>query len=398
MRSDNGDRGKTTENGRKGGAIQDQEEQKPETPKLKPIRKPMNVTAIAVMGLFILALFYTFYLAREFFLPVVLAWVLSLILKPVVRVLNKAGLPNGIGAAVILIGALLIVIIAVIWLSDPTARWIQEVPQQYEKIEGKIRTLTRPAQKISKAAEKVEELTAPSTEKTPKVELKKSGLLDQVWLQTKSVVYLFAEVFILLFFFLAAGDVFLLKLIQVLPRLKDKKRAVEIARDTAQGVSQYLLGMTMVNLYEGIVIGLGLWWLGLPNPVLWGLLAMLANYIPYIGALVAGSIITFVAIVSFDSLSKALIAPAIYFGVNFSDNFLSPYILGKRLVLNPLIVFLAVMFWGWLWGIVGVLLAVPITVTVKVFCDHIPSLAPFGEFLSSPEEKETPKEEVPAPS
>jgi predicted PurR-regulated permease PerM len=116
---------------------------------------------------------------------------------------------------------------------------------------------------------------------------------------------------------------------------------------------------------------------------LWGVLAFFANYIPYLGAAVAGSIVTVVALVSFDSVSQAMLAPAIYFGVNFADNFIAPYVMGRRLVLNPVVVFLAVMFWGWIWGIPGVLLAVPITVTVKIICDHSRVLAPFAEFLTA---------------
>src|SRR6185295_20151350 len=113
--------------------------------------------------------------------------------------------------------------------------------------------------------------------------------------------------------------------------------------------------MTLVNLYEGVAIGTGLGFLGMPNPVLWGVLAFSANYVPYLGALFAGGTIPMVALVSFDSVGKALIAPAIYYGVNFSDNFIAPFIMGRRLVLNPVIVFLAIVFWGWIWGIPGVL-------------------------------------------
>jgi predicted PurR-regulated permease PerM len=141
--------------------------------------------------------------------------------------------------------------------------------------------------------------------------------------------------------------------------------------------------MTLVNLFEGTMIGLGLALMGMPNPLLWGVLAFFANYIPYIGAMIAGTIVTVVALVSFDSASHALIAPMIYFGVNFADNFIAPYVMGKRLVLNPLVVFVAVMFWGWIWGIIGVLLAVPITMTLKIICDHSPLLAPYAELLTA---------------
>jgi predicted PurR-regulated permease PerM len=130
------------------------------------------------------------------------------------------------------------------------------------------------------------------------------------------------------------------------------------------------------------VIGIGLAIIGMPNPVLWGVLATLVNYVPYLGAMFCVACITVVSLVTFESLGHALLAPAIYVFVNVSDNFISPLFIGKRMVLNPLIVFLAVLFWGWIWGIVGVLMAVPLTMAFKIFCDHFKALAPIGELLA----------------
>lgn len=358
------------------------QELREEIPKLQPLRSPLNVTALALVGLFVLALFYTLYFARSFFFPLTLAWMLSMLLKPVIRFFKKFHVPEALSAALLLIIVIVTFFSGVLLLSDPASRWIQQAPENLSMVEEKIRAWIQPAQELTAAAETVEQMADQQTE-TPKVELKKPGLLDNVWLRTKGFLYTAVEVFILLYFLLAAGDLLTLKVIQILPRLSDKKRAVEIAHETEQGVSQYLLAVTLINLYEGTAIGVGLWLLGMPNPVLWGVLAFFANYIPYIGAMVAGTMVTLAALVSFDSPGYALLAPAIYFGVNFTDNFIAPFIMGRRLVLNPLIVFLAVMFWGWLWGIAGVLLAVPITVTVKILCDHSVVLAPFGEFLAA---------------
>jgi predicted PurR-regulated permease PerM len=270
-------------------------------------------------------------------------------------------------------------------LSAPASDWVRRIPESFEKVEAKLRSMADRANKISKAAETVEKLTETEGQtELPQVELKRPGVLNSLWSSAKGMVVLAVEVFVLLYFFLAAGEVFTLKLIQILPRLQDKKRAVEIARETEKGISRYLGAMTLVNLFEGTAIGLGLWLIGMPNPLLWGVMAFFANYIPYIGAIVAATIVTAAALISFDSVGYALLAPAIYLGVNFMDNFISPYVMGRRLVLNPVIVFLAVMFWGWLWGIIGVLLAVPITVMFKILCDHIPALAPYGEFLTAP--------------
>jgi predicted PurR-regulated permease PerM len=354
-----------------------------EIPKIQPMQKPVSVTALSVLGLFILGLFYTFYFAREFFLPVILALILSLLLRPVVRGLKRLRIPQAIGAVVVLVGLLAVFAVGALLVSGPATSWIERAPESLQRVEGKLRGMMNSAQPITKAAETVENIAESRTE-TPQVEIKKPGLLNNVWNQTKGVFVLLVEVFVLLYFFLAAGDIVALKIVQVLPRLRDKKKAVEIMRETEHGISRYLVSITLVNLFEGTAIGLGLALLGMPNPLLWGVLAFFANYIPYIGALVAGSIVTLVAFVSFDSASKALIAPLIYFGVNFADNFIAPYVMGRRLVLNPLVVFLAVMFWGWMWGIIGVLLAVPVTMTLKIVCEHSPLLAPYAELLTAP--------------
>jgi predicted PurR-regulated permease PerM len=360
----------------------EQETSKPDIPKIQPLRKPFSVTAVSVLGIFILGLFYTFYFAREFLLPVTLAGILSLLLKPLVRILNRARIPNGVGAAIVMLMLLCVMGAGAFFLSGPAADWVQRVPESFEKVEDRVRRMMNSAQKLTKAAETVEHM-AGTEDETPKVEIKEPGLANNVWNQTKGFLVLALEIFVLLYFFLAAGDIFALKLIQVLPRLQDKKEALEIMHQVERGISEYLVSMTLVNLFEGTMIGIGLALLGMPNPLLWGALAFFANYIPYLGALVAGSIVTVVALVSFDSVSRALMAPAIYFGVNFADNFIAPYVMGRRLVLNPVVVFLAVMFWGWIWGIPGVLLAVPITMTIKILCDHVPALAPFAEFLTA---------------
>jgi predicted PurR-regulated permease PerM len=174
----------------------------------------------------------------------------------------------------------------------------------------------------------------------------------------------------------------MLKAIQALPRFRDKKRAVEIASEMQRQVSRYLGAISIVNCIEGTCVGIGMALVGMPNPVLWGVLATLVNYVPYLGAMFCVSCIATVALVTFESMGHALLAPAIYMFVNISDNFIAPLFLGKQMVLNPLIVFLALMFWGWIWGIVGVLLAVPITMAFKIFCDHFKALAPIGELLA----------------
>ncbi len=188
--------------------------------------------------------------------------------------------------------------------------------------------------------------------------------------------------FILLYFLLASGDLFLRKLVKVLPSLEDKKRAVEIARQIETEVSTYLSTVTFINA----VLGLAVWGvmalIGVPNPLLWGVLAAVTNFIPYPGRDDHVRRARRVGFVTFNDLPHALLPPGAFLICNVLEAYvLTPMILGKRLTLNPVMIFVALSFWGWMWGIAGAVMAVPIMVVFKIFCDHSEPLAPIGEFL-----------------
>ena len=177
---------------------------------------------------------------------------------------------------------------------------------------------------------------------------------------------------------------FLSKLIKVIPRLEDKKRAISIARKIESSISRYLLTVTLINAGLGTAVGLAMYFLGMPNPVLWGAMAAIVNFVPYLGATVGIVAMTLAALLSFDSLGWALVFPATYLALAILEgNFITPVVLGHSLTLNPIVIVIALMFWGWMWGIAGAILAVPILAAFKIFCDHIEPLEPVGEFLST---------------
>jgi predicted PurR-regulated permease PerM len=188
---------------------------------------------------------------------------------------------------------------------------------------------------------------------------------------------------ILLYFLLAYDGVFLAKITSSIPRLTDKKRAVSIVREIEMNISRYLMTITLINIGLGTAVGITVYFLGLPNPVLWGLLVAALNYVPYLGALTGMICMTLGAILTFDSLSYAMMFPASYLILaGIEGNFITPLILGRSLTLNPIVILVALTFWGWMWGIAGMILAVPILVTFKIFCDHIEPMTPVAEFLS----------------
>jgi predicted PurR-regulated permease PerM len=188
---------------------------------------------------------------------------------------------------------------------------------------------------------------------------------------------------ILLYFLLAYDGVFLGKLIKLLPTLSDKKRAVLIAHEIEAQISRYLFTVTLINLCLGTAVGTAVGLLGLPNPMMWGALVAGLNFVPYLGALTGIILMTLGAALSFSSLSYALIFPGVYFLLaTLEGNFITPFVMGRSLTLNPVLVLLSLMFWGWMWGIAGILLAVPILATFKIFCSHIEQMEPLAEFIS----------------
>jgi predicted PurR-regulated permease PerM len=188
---------------------------------------------------------------------------------------------------------------------------------------------------------------------------------------------------ILLYFLLAYDGIFLAKITRSIPRLTDKKRAVSIVREIEMQISRYLLTITLINIGLGLAVGLVVYLLGLKNPVLWVVLVAVLNFVPYLGALTGIICMTLAAILSFDSLGYAMLFPASYLVLaTLEGNFVTPFLLGRSLTLNPVMILIALTFWGWMWGIAGMILAVPIVASFKIFCDHMEPLAPVGEFLS----------------
>ncbi|MGH7516937.1 MAG: AI-2E family transporter [Gemmatimonadales bacterium] len=347
------------------------------------LRDRAEITSIAITGLFVLAFFYTLYFARAFFVPVVLALMLDFLLSPLLRMLRRIRIPEPVGALLVLLGAVLVIATTVYSLADPVREWLAKAPVTVAKTRDELRQLRRPVDQVTRTAEQVREAaSAPATSRTTEVVVKGPSLGERLFGTTQSIVTATIEVAILLYFLLAAGDLFLQKLIKVLPQFRDKKRAVTIARETEASVSAYLFTMTLLNVGEGIVVAIAMALLGVPNAVLWGVLAVVLEYIPYVGAVVLTGILALVGLTTFDDPLRAMLVPAVYVAINFiQGNFLVPMVLGRRLTLNPVAIFIGLVFFWWIWGVAGAFLAVPILATFKIFCDHIETLQPIGEFL-----------------
>ena len=344
---------------------------------------PFGIRSLALTGLLILAAFYTLYFGRAFFLPIVLAMLLNFLLSPVVRFLNKLRIPNAMGAALVVFGLVGGVSWGVYELSGPAYEWAEKAPATMRRLESKLREFKKPVQTMSKATQQVEQITDVGGARQPqRVEVQTESLGERMFSQATEIIAGGLVMIILLFFLLASGDLFLRKLIRVLPSLSDKKRAVEIARQIETDISAYLVTITIINVGLGLAVWGILTFLGVPNPLLWGVLATVTNYIPYLGAIVMIGVLAMVGFLTFDNNTQAMMVPLSFVGLNILESYLvTPLVLGHRLTLNPVVIFLGLTFWGWLWGITGALLAVPIMVVLKIFFDHSEPLRPIGEFL-----------------
>ena len=340
-----------------------------------------------MLGSFLLALFTATYFARDVLLPIVLAILLTLTLRPVVRGMQRIGITPGISAVLVMLAIGLGFGVAGYFLSGPIGDMAARAPQIGTEVQQKLAGLMDRLASIQEVGQQVTEMTdaAGATGEGEKVEVvvDQSGPIPAAVGSVASITSSLVAAMILTLFLLASGDFYHRRIVEALPKLHDKKRALTIVRDVEKQISRYLGAITMINAGLGLAIGIALWIIGLPMPHVWGTLAFLLNFMPFIGAIIGTVSVGAFALVSFDSVPYALLAPLAYFTLTtIEGNFVTPMLVGRRLELNIVSVFVTVAFWIWLWGVPGAVLAVPFLVVVKAICDHVPSLKAFGSFLS----------------
>lgn len=342
-------------------------------------------TSFALKGLLALALLYTAYLAKVVLLPLAMAVLLALLLSPAMRLMKRWRLPEAVGAAILVLGLATAFLSSVYLLFDPGKQWLETAPQVLRQAEFKLRGIKKSVQKVTEAAAKVDEITSVdgAARSGPKIVASEPRLASRVLTATQSALPSVAATIVLLYLLLASGDMFLRKLVHVTDGLDRKKQAVRIARDVQANLGRYLSTVACINAALGIVTGALLLVLGMPNPLLWGVMVAILNFMPYVGAALSLFVLTVVAFLTFDGLGQVLAVPATFFVLTaFEGQLVTPMLTGRRLMLNPVAIFLSMLLWGWLWGVIGALIAVPILMVLKVLCDHFQSLATIGEFIS----------------
>ena len=346
--------------------------------------------SVGITILSVLALLYSLYFARDFLIPILYAALLNLLLSPVVRGLARWRVPAPLSAAILVLGLLAALGAGAYALAGPAQRWITAAPRSLSRAESRVHDLVRPVQQVSSTVERAAGAVGSDGPKPQQVVVAAGpSISSRIFGTTERLAAAILEIVILLYFLLAGGDLFLQKLIKVLPDFGYKIKAVEIARGTEAAVSAFLTTALFVNVAEGALLTVALWLLGMPNAPLWGVMVALFEFIPYLGALAAVVILTITGLTTFDSVGRALLVPGSFLLINLIQaNVVSPLLLGHRLTLNPVAIFVGRAFFFWIWRVPGAFLAVPLLATMKIFCDHIESLAALGEFLGQRDSSE----------
>ena len=348
-------------------------------------RADMRLMRSLLIGIFILMTAAALYFARAFFMPVVLAFLLALTLTPIVRFLRKRGIPEVVSATLLVLLSIFIFAVAGYLLSSPVIDLINKSYSIGQQLTERLAPFRRPLERAMDLAHQLEALTETSQEPgVQRVAVAPSGILSTAAGNLLEAGTSITIVFVLSLFLLASGTLFYEKIVQSFTSLTQKKRALRVVYDVEREISHYLLTVALINAGLGTVIGLGLWGLGMPNPLVWGAAAALLNFLPYVGALMTILLVAVIALISFDTIAYALLAPAFVMLCDIVEGqFVTPMIVGRRLEINAVAIFIAIAFWSWLWGFVGALMAVPLLVVIKVFCDHFEGLSHVGNFLAA---------------
>lgn len=358
----------------------------PKTPPDAPVVQLVQLSGPVRAALFTIAaaaVLFGIYFGQGLFMPIAISLVLSLTLSPIVRAAKGRGIPAGLTAGVLVFGLAIVFVVGSLTLTQPIMGWIDDAPRLGSQLRERLQSIRAPVEAVTEAGQQVQSLGETPDPTVQEVVVRQPGLLNRAANHAAGAGATILVTFGLTLYMLAYSALFYEKVVRALPRLSDKKRALRIAYDVERIVSRYLLTITLINIGLGLAVGVSMWLIGMPNPILWGAAAALLNFLPYIGSAVGVLVSAAIALVTFDQMSHAVVVPLVYLGITLIEgNFITPLILGRRLELNPVVILLSVAMWGFVWGVIGILIAVPLLVILKVFCDHVEELNGFGEFLS----------------
>ena len=343
---------------------------------------PSDPKVIFLGGLFVLALLAAAYVASDIVLPFVFAFTLNLMLQPALRLLERLHVPRILAALLLILAVLGTIIGLGTAISGPAATWAAKLPEGIPRLQERLYFMRQPIDTLQRFLKQVEDFggTRPASDAATSVPGTTS--FTKLLAGTRNFASGFFTTVLFLFFLLVSGDIFLHRLVEILPRFSGKRQVVEISQQIESDISAYLVTITIMNAAVGIAMALAAWLTGMGDPVFWGTVAFLLNYVPILGTALGVLIFLLAGLLTIDPLWQALLPAGLYAGIHVIEGeTVTPMLLARRFALNPVIVIMSLVFWFWMWGIPGVILSVPMLAVAKIICDRVRTLAAFGHFL-----------------
>ena len=342
-------------------------------------RRPRASYALLVLAT--LAVGYTLWAAQDLLLPVLLGMFFALVGNPIIRFLQRLHVPRFVAALVLVVGGITGAVVLGNQLVVPASDWFRDVPWELRELTPKLRQLAKPVQDANLAAQNI--ARAAGGESAKRVQVVRTQVDDpyKILTTTPRLLASILAVVLLTFFY---GEQLQRHAIALLPGRQKKKFTVEILHSIEREVSRYVLTISVINtlmglLFAGILFALDV---PLPEALLWGTLVAILNFAPYVGPLIGMGLMLLVGFVSYKDPWMSVLPAAIYLVLHtLEGQIITPIILGKRMALSPLVLILALMLFGWLWGIIGLLLAVPLLVCVKLVLARVEGMEGWARLL-----------------
>ncbi len=346
--------------------------------------RPRSSFALVVLA--VLAVCYTLWAAQDLLLPVLLAMFFALIGNPILRLLRRLYIPRFLGALIVLAAGIAVAVLLGQQLAQPAGDWIRDAPQQLRKLTPKLQKVTKPVQAANEAAENIARVASggPPSKRVQVVKTELNDPYKSLTATPKAVAAILAVV-LLTFFFMVYGQSLQRGAIALLPDWQQKKMTVDILQAIETEISRYVLAISVINVVVGLIFGGCLYFfldVPLNEAMLWGTMAAILNFAPYVGPLIGIIVMLVMGFASFNGTWQMLLPAAIYLGLHtLEGQIITPIVLGRRMALSPLVLILALMVFGWLWGIIGLLLAVPLLVCVKIVLTRIDGMDGWARLL-----------------
>ncbi|KAF0190401.1 MAG: transport protein [Gammaproteobacteria bacterium] len=355
--------------------------------------------SLSLVLLTVLAVVFVLHWARAFFIPLMFGVMISYAISPLVNLMQQWRIPRAIGAAVLLIGIVGGVSSLAYSLSDEAAATIETLPEAAQKFRQTLRkergTSESAIEKVQKATTELERAASDTPMLFPapprgvtrvQIEKPKFDIQEHLWAGTMGAVGFAGQVIIVLFlayFLMVSGDSFRRKLVRISgPTFSKKKITLQVLDEITGQIQRYLLVQLFTSSLVGVVTWLAFLWIGVEHAAIWGIAAAILNTIPYLGAVIFTIGTALVAFLQFGTIGMALSVSGIALVITSVEGFwLTPWLTSRASHMNAVVIFAGVLFWGWLWGVWGLLLGIPILMTIKAVCDHVEDLKPVGELL-----------------